>query len=224
MRVNVTRQVFLVTGAVVGLLVTGVCAHAVTIDVGSTNGLPGSTVTFQVKLNTQGSAVGGTTNDISFDPVTPITACEVNPVFAALSNVGFLPTGCSPGVNCTGVRAVMLVFGGSIPNGSVLYTCTVQIAASAVLGSSFPLTCSDATSSTPNAMPLSTQCSNAEIFVSATLPTPTATATPTATSAPAPALSGGGGGCATGDATWSRLAWMLLLPPVLMLWRRQRGR
>jgi hypothetical protein len=199
MRVSVTRQVLLVTGA---LLATGVCAYAVSIDIGSAVGNPGSTVTFQVKLNTEGSAVGGTTNDIIFQPVTPVTACEVNPMFAALSAVSFLPAGCLPGGNCTGVRAVMLVFGGSIPNGSVLYTCTVRIAANAAVAASFPLICSNATSSTPNALPLTTRCTNGEISV--------------------PGPSGGGGVCAAGDTTHAGIAWIVLLPPVMMLWRRRR--
>jgi hypothetical protein len=199
MRANVMRQVFSVIGA---LLATSVCAYAVSIDIGSAVGNPRSTVTFQVKLNTEGSVVGGTTNDITFQPATPITACEVNPMFAGLSQVSFLPTGCSAGVNCTGVRAVMLVFGGSIPNGSVLYTCTVEIAANAAVAASFPLVCSNATSSTPNAMPLETQCTNGEISV--------------------PGPSGGGGGCVLGDGTHAGFAWIVLLPPVVMLWRRRR--
>jgi hypothetical protein len=209
MRVKVIRGVFWVASAVGALLMSAVSTHAVTIDVGSAVGFPGNTVTFQVKLNTEGSVVGGTTNDIAFDPATPIAdkgggvpACDVNPTFA-LSGVSFIPAGCSPGTTCVGIRAVILPFGGAIPNGSVLYTCTVQIAATATALHSYPLTCSNATSSTPNAMPLTTTCSNGEISV-----------------AGAGGGGGGGGGCAVGDTTQGGVAWMVLLPLMMMVWRR----
>ena len=69
-------------------------------------------------------------------------ACAVNPAInKEASMFGFLPSGCVPAQDCTGVRS--LVFSLIDPNrpitdGSVLYTCSVDIAPTAIPGE-YPL-------------------------------------------------------------------------------------
>src|SRR5262249_30561937 len=108
-----------------------------------------------------------------------------------------------------------------IPDGSLLYTCTVHIAAAAPAPRSFPLTCSNPNAfapTTPTPTELLTECPNGEISVMA----PPATDTPTA--APAPP-GGDGDGCAVADRTQGGLVWFLLLPALMRCWRlRQRFR
>ena len=125
---------------------------AASIDLGAASGPPGATVTFDVTLallTEPPAAVGGTQNDIAFDPHTPIAAasggtpdCTTN-LQERLGGFTFLPPGCTPGIDCTGVRAVIvgLVTGtsaSSIPAGATLYSCHVAIAADAQ-PASYPL-------------------------------------------------------------------------------------
>lgn len=173
-RVRRTGRMTLLTSLVAAsaLCIAGSGAYAVSITVGSTASTPaGTTGTFDVTLQTQGSAVLGTQNDISFDPATPIdtsvagncaitttTVCTTDAqcpqlmapftgnepcvnlapapkcsVNASLGKGGFFafePSGCS-GTSCTSIRALIFALNNvttAIPDGSVLYTCTVKIA------------------------------------------------------------------------------------------------
>jgi hypothetical protein len=77
--------------------------------------------------------VAGTQNDINFPREAQIAAtdndtpdCAVNPdIGKEATGFVFLPHGCTPGVDCTGVRALVLSTSNvdPIPDGSVLYTC-----------------------------------------------------------------------------------------------------
>jgi len=74
-RVRRTGRMTLLTSLVAtgALCIASSGAYAVSISVGSTPSSPaGTTAMFDVTLQTQGSAVLGTQNDISFDPATPI--------------------------------------------------------------------------------------------------------------------------------------------------------
>src|SRR5262249_32973182 len=52
-----------------------------------------------------------------------------------VDSFGFLPQGCTPSVDCTGVHAVVLGIGaGPFADGVTLYTCRVAIAGDAPLG------------------------------------------------------------------------------------------
>ena len=105
---------------------------------------PGQTATVTATLQSGGASIAGTQNDIGFDPRAVAIArkangkpdCRAN---GALGKEGtafnFLPPQCAPG-SCTSVRALVLSLSNvaAIPNGSVLYTCTVQAAPGAAPG------------------------------------------------------------------------------------------
>jgi hypothetical protein len=75
-RVRRTGRKTLLTSLVAAgaLCIAGSGAYAASISIGTANGAAGTTASFDVTLQTQGAAVLGTQNDISFDPSTPIDA------------------------------------------------------------------------------------------------------------------------------------------------------
>lgn len=134
-------------------------ADAPSIGINATAGSPGERVTFSVTLSAAGASVAGTQNDIVFDSVnTPIAGgaygrpdCVVNPDINKRSTIfGFLPPGCR-GAACTSLRALVFALDNvdAIPDGSVLYTCKVDIALTAADGE-YPLAISGVTFSDPN--------------------------------------------------------------------------
>ncbi|MGD0946723.1 MAG: hypothetical protein ABSA52_04760 [Candidatus Binatia bacterium] len=114
---------------------------AVSVNVGSATGSPGSTVTFFVTVTTTaGEQVAATDTTIVFESATPIVQCSTNPSFA-ISECALQPTGCTPGVDCQQTKCIVAPFGGTIPSGSQLYACSVHIAANAA-GGEYALHCS----------------------------------------------------------------------------------
>jgi len=117
-----------------------------------TTGYPGDQVVLSVSLDAEGAAVAAAQSDIGFDATNiPIAAlpdgspdCTVNPAlgkekfFRFISAPGCQPDACAcGGSSCTGLRAG--VFSASnpitvLPDGAVLYTCHVNIAATASPG------------------------------------------------------------------------------------------
>jgi len=168
----------------VATFLSATAAATVSINIGSTSGAPGATVTFQVTLDSGGAQVGGVQNEILFDPATPIASCAIYPPLTGLSNWGLQPQGCTPLVDCSQANFVILLFGSQIPDG-LLYQCDVKIAADAAAGI-FPLHCSGAGAADPDGQVLAAQCVEGQVEVVAPTVTPTATGTPTQTSAPTP--------------------------------------
>ena len=121
------------------------------IELGVVSGSAGAQVTFTATLHDMGNVVAGTQNDISFDLSTPITGCEENPAINKGAFVGFQPPGCTLGVNCTGVRVIVLSLSDvdPIPDGSVLYSCHVAIDLTASDGT-YPLVSTNEGASTPD--------------------------------------------------------------------------
>lgn len=115
------------------------------IVLGSAQAAPGQSASITVTLRTGGASIAGTQNDIGFDSQVAIAAKgNGKPDCSANGSIGkegtafsFQPAGCKPGAGCTGVRALVLSLSNVDPiaNGSVLYTCKVQIAAQASAGS-----------------------------------------------------------------------------------------
>lgn len=93
----------------------------------------------------------------------------------------FLPQGCS-GTACTGIRGLVTstINTSPIPDGSVLYTCTVTISASAGFGTYF-LTVANPVAIDPNGLAVSISVSDGTIVVRNETPAATATATQTPT-------------------------------------------
>jgi hypothetical protein len=161
-------------------------AGTATVNVGSATGAPGQQVTFAVSLSTAGALVAGVQDDIAFDSInTPIAAtasgtpdCMVNPdIDKDQTLFAFQPSGCS-GSACTAFRALVLSFSNvdPIPDGSVLYTCKVDISPGAAAGS-YPLIISNVGMSTPDGQPIDSTGTDGEIIVTGG-PSPTPTATP----------------------------------------------
>jgi len=166
------------------------------VNVGSNAGAPGEQVTFTVFLSTAGAQVAGVQADIAFDALnTPVAAtgsgrplCTVNPdINKQASAFAFQPPGCS-GAGCTAFRALVLSFTNvdPIPDGSALYTCTVDISPGAAPGT-YPLMISNVGMSTPDGQAIPSSGTDGAInVVGGAFPTPTATPLPTATPAGVP--------------------------------------
>ena len=156
-----------------------------TIIIGEAVGEAGTTVTVErVATATDRIQVAGTQNDITFDaersssPETTIPPGIVNPeINKPATTFAFQPPGCTPGTDCTGVRALVLALANvvPIPNGSVLYTCQIAIADDAADGT-YPLTCTNAGASDPVGGIVATSCVDGEVVVGVQ-PTATSTAT-----------------------------------------------
>jgi hypothetical protein len=162
------------------------------IRIDGASGNRGQQVTFGVRLETAGRAIVGVQNDVSFDSAIPIPArtdgrpdCVANPaILKEATSLIFQPPGCTPGVSCTGIRAIVLSldsdrFDDPIPDGALLYSCNVDISATAAAGP-HPLTCSRPGGSDALGNTIATGCSGASIDVagSGATPTPTPTRTP----------------------------------------------
>jgi hypothetical protein len=195
----------------VSALLIGAASQAkaiVTISIGDAQGTQGDTVAVSVGLMVGTASVAGTENEIHFPLEAQIAGtqvgenvvpdCAVNPAIGKeATGFTFLPNGCTPGTDCTGVKAIVLSISNlsAIPDGSVLYTCQVAIAADAADGD-YTLACANPGASDPDGVALETDCVDGTVTVGAppltetptateTLPvaptdTPTATPTPTA--------------------------------------------
>lgn len=150
---------------------------AASIDVGSASGPAGTmtavAVTFTL-LTAPPADVAGVENDIGFDPLTPIAAapnggpaCTVDAEIAEhFASFTFLPMGCTPGTDCSGVQALVLPAGdlNPIPDGATLYSCQVAIAPNAPLGT-YPLVAGMPRANGPNGAMLLVVASNGAIEV-----------------------------------------------------------
>lgn len=157
------------------------------VDVGTASGAPGTQATFVVTLSTAGATVAGVQADIAFDSInTPVAAtgsgrpdCMVNPAIGKEATAfAFQPPGCT-GASCTAFRALVLSFSNvdPIPDGSVLYSCNVNIAAGAAAGP-YPLIVSNVGMSTPDGQAIASTGTDGEVDVTGGGPSPTPTATP----------------------------------------------
>jgi MYXO-CTERM domain-containing protein len=99
--------------------------------------------------------------------------CTVNPdIDKTGTSFAFQPSNCQ-GEACTGIRALVLSLANvdPIPDGSVLYSCAVQINSTA--SGTIPLTCSNPGSSDPAGGALDTTCTNGSVTVGSTAPSST---------------------------------------------------
>jgi len=148
------------------------------IDVGTAMGPPGGTATFEVTLlllADPSAQVAGVRHDVSFDPLTPIAAasdgrpqCTATPgdISGSLSSFLFLPIDCTPGVDCVGMRALVLApsSSGVFDDGATLYSCDIAIAAEAEAGS-YPLVATMPEASDPLGEPLPATSSDGAVEV-----------------------------------------------------------
>jgi len=160
------------------------------LSLGTASGAPGDQVSVSMVLYTGGEQIAFCQNDISFDRINVAIAvttgnqpdCTAN---AAIdengTGFGFLPQGCS-GTACTGVRGQVFstINNSPIPDGSVLYTCTVTISDSASLGT-YPLSVTGTLAGDPNGTRVSIGGYDGAIVVRNETPAATAAATQTPT-------------------------------------------
>jgi hypothetical protein len=215
------------TGAVVVLE-----RFPVTIVVGTARGLPGARVAVEVMLDAE-VEVAGTQNDLVFTPQARIApnavnrpSCRPNSEIAlGGSAFSFHPPGCTPGVDCSAVRALVLTFSNTTPLPDMLYQCDVLIALDAPPGE-YPLRVSGPGASDRNGVAVFTDGSDGAVLVAAppatvtATPVPSATATATEVSSPTPPPTptrgnGGDGSCAVASGTHVS-AWMLLAPLLIV--------
>jgi YVTN family beta-propeller protein len=169
----------------------------VVLEGGSSSGFPGQQAIVEVTLHAAGMLVAGTQNDLSFEASTAIAAkpngrpdCTVNPdINKGATAFLFQPVGCTPGTDCTALRALVIAADNTDPiaDGAVLYTCTVQVAIDTPPGM-YPLHIFGTSSGTPSGDALSTAGTDGEIDVGTppgATPIPTWTPIPTPTAAPA---------------------------------------
>ena len=149
-----------------GAVTVGLEGALVAIDIGSVRAISGQRTSVDVRLDAldgDAPSVAGTQNEIFFDPAAPIAAtdqgkpdCTVNPdIHKDGTDFLFLPPDCTPDVTCTGIRAFVLALEntGAIPDGAVLYSCAVQVAADTAVGV-YPLHNANAVGSDPAGQPV----------------------------------------------------------------------
>ena len=117
------------------------------IELSRVRAAPGAVATVSATFNSAGAGIVGAQNDIVFDPGLVAVAataggkpdCTVNPQIQKPGTAfSFLPPGCRSGIaeSCIGVRALVLSLSDvtPIPNGSVLYSCRLQVASKVTSG------------------------------------------------------------------------------------------
>jgi YVTN family beta-propeller protein len=114
------------------------------VQLASATGRPGDHVSLTARLDARGHAVAGVQTDIVFVGQTVVVAtrangrpdCSVNPeIDKPATAFAFQPSGCVAS-GCDAVRVLVFAFDNTdpIPDGSMLYTCQVAIAADAAPG------------------------------------------------------------------------------------------
>jgi len=140
------------------------CPPPIFLRISSPQGAPGQRVSFWVTVDTAGQRIAATQNKITFNPSARIASTENGEpdCTGAGSATVFLPIGCAVH-DCGAVRATFAM--DPIPNGTVAYTCNVNISAGAAVGSRLPLTCSAATFVDDNIEQFPAGCDDGEVVV-----------------------------------------------------------
>jgi hypothetical protein len=229
--------VALVAGSAAGLEAT---TH---MEAGTVRGAPGSTRTLSVTLRTD-QTILGIQNDVEIPAAATVPTrsdgkpdCRLGdevPGLVVLS-AAFPSDVCDGSADCRVIRFLIIEVDSfdAIPDGTVLYTCPLTIAADAAAGS-YPLIVSRTGASDRNGNAVAATGIDGAVIVELPTPTPTATpvtvepptATPTATATLTATRTGtpsasDNGGCNVAESR-NGSAWILLLP--LLALRRRRAR
>lgn len=192
------------TGLVValGTLIMAPAAHAISVDIGSAQGVAGSTVSIDVSLAgaSDTEQVVAIVTTIGFDAATPIAAgndgkpdCSLNPsIMKDNTSYSYQPRNCTVGTDCTAVKAAVISLNPAtaktpIPNGVVI-TCRFAIPAGAATGTMFALTNVKSTVTDPDNVDtdVTEGSQSGQVEVVESTPTPTETNTPVPTDTPVP--------------------------------------
>jgi hypothetical protein len=229
-------------------------AYPALIEVGTARGAPGERVALEVRLRSDVDLFG-VQADVAFPAHAPIAArngqpdCTDNPDLVPRlfqgTHFAFRPSACTPEVDCTGVRTLILSLSNRVPlpDDAILYLCEMDIAADAPLGS-YPLAVSEVDAAgglvdgrdgtlivelptpTPTETPLASSTPT-ETTIASPTPTPPPTSTPTAPPTSTPTAPGTSTPTARGDdddgcqvtAGRGGSAWALLLVPLMLAGR-----
>ena len=199
-------------------------AHTAVVQVGAATGTAGQRVQFGVTLDTKGLNVSAIQNDIIFDRRTAVATrangkpdCVVNPAINKnASGFAFQPPTCTSTGDCDRMRAVIFAIdnGEPIPNGALVYTCNVDIAASAVPGT-YPLHNIEVVASSPAGSRVLSTGSDGEIIVIGASGQGLAVQN---------ASMSASGGCQTAESTSPAAAWPLMAAAFLIVRRRRVSR
>lgn len=179
----------------VGLLVAGVLAAAlpsiafgaVSVSVGSASGKPGDVVTVGVTVNIDGGDVVGSLDittawqdqkvSIPAKGSSTTNADCTEVAEATLAQFKFVPTGCTVGTDCTGVRAAILGVEGGYNTTTLFYNCNVKIDATAAAGE-YQITVPAAKYAKLDGTEIAITGTPGTVTVAVDTPVPTATETP----------------------------------------------
>jgi hypothetical protein len=162
--------------------VTVVSPPAAQVVIGSAAGEPGETVQVDVTLALldANARIAGVQADFAFDPATPVAAtaadrpdCTLDTAISiGAESFTFLPPGCTPGGDCSGVHALVLG-NGSAPfaDGALLYRCAVAIRPDAPAGT-YDLTAGPVLGSDPEGDPVTLTAADGSITVDEPPPPP----------------------------------------------------
>ncbi len=194
------------------------------VTLAAANGPAGSRVTLSARLSARREAIAGVDLTLALDRDLSVAVttrglpdCRVDPAIdKPASAFRFAPHGCTPGRDCSGVRALVIAVDNVDPiaDGATLFTCTLDIAARARPGRR-TLSIARLDASDANGWPTAAKAANGEMTVLARAAQTTA---------------GGGadsGGCQTtaGEpSTPSPLAWPLIPAILLLAIARRRSR
>ncbi len=207
----------------------------VVIDVGSAVGSPGERVAVDVTLHTAGFQVAWLTHTIEFDDGAPVVGCTGGSDLTDTQSLfDFEPRGCTPGIDCYGVRATMTTFlapSHALPDGAVLYTCDIRIPGRAALGV-HPLFGAQASAIDVRGRVLAVTATHGAVTVVGQLPAPSAPAQPSGGRQPSgveangrdPVTGAAGSGCSLGPGHQDSPAtfWLAALPWLRRLRSRRR--
>ncbi len=196
------------------------------LEVGAASGEPGDRVAVDVRLRTGGAAIAGVQADIAFSPAArtasgadgrPDCAYGTDPNVAGFSGIEFHPPGCAD--DCTAIRALIVTAElGALPDGALLMSCTVEIAADAPAGV-YPLGVSNVLGSTPFGESVELAATDGSITVSSAAGEQQQPVTGTDAGMTA------GGGCAIAEPGATTASWWLLAGGLAIgLLRRRRHR
>ena len=148
-------------------VVTVASEPAAEVRLGSAAGAPGETVAIEARLAVldESAAVAGVDASFGFPAAAPVAAkpsgapdCALDEdISSGVETFVFQPTGCTPGTDCSGVRALVLALDSEEPfaDDALLFTCRLAIGAETAAGV-YPLTAGEMLGSDPDggALPL----------------------------------------------------------------------
>ena len=154
------RKVMGLTGLSLAFAASAAFGQA-TVEIGSREG--GGSV--DITLATGGLMVSLTENEIAFGPENQLSNCAVNDdINRPGTQFFFRPRGCTEGVDCETMKALLIAFSSlaPMPDGVVLYTCDVTAAGPP---GDYPLTCSAPGAADPSGNPLDAACADGTVTI-----------------------------------------------------------